>query len=51
MSTSSTSKKWRLAWSSAARAMSSGFWSGVLGNQSAPACFVTVLSCSMAAGR
>src|SRR6218665_2274226 len=31
--------------------MSSGFWSGVLGNHSAPACFVTVLSCSMAAGR
>ncbi len=31
--------------------MSSGFWSGVLGNHSAPACLVTVLSCSMAAGR
>ena len=35
----------------AARAMSIGFWSGVLGNHSAPACAVTVLSCSMAAGR
>src|SRR5574337_1236536 len=31
--------------------MSRGFWSGVLGNHSAPACRVTVLSCSMAAGR
>src|SRR5574343_82949 len=31
--------------------MSPGFWSGVLGNHSAPAWAVTVLSCSMAAGR
>ena len=31
--------------------MSAGFWSGELGNHSAPAWAVTVLSCSMAAGR
>ncbi len=31
--------------------MSWGFWSGVEGNHSAPAWAVTVLSCSMAAGR
>src|SRR5574343_1147068 len=31
--------------------MSRGFCSGVLGNHWAPACAVTVLSCSMAAGR
>ncbi len=51
VSTSSTSKYCFLAWSSAARAMSTGFWSGELGNHSAPACFVTVFSCSIAAGR
>ena len=51
VSTSSTSKYCLRAKSSAARAMSTGFWSGALGNHSAPACFVTVLSCSMAAGR
>ena len=42
---------YRRAWSSAARAMSCGFWSGVDSNHVAPACAVTVFSCSMAAGR
>ena len=31
--------------------MATGFWSGLLGKNSAPAWAVTVLSCSMAAGR